>query len=311
MAKKNPEIVLIGCGNIGMKHMDSLHGLGFKIVSVADTDYSRVPPEFPHRYDDPEECLAETADGRVVVIASPTANHAEQAIWAAKAGAKGIYVEKPPAVTLAEWKAVMEAVGDRPVAVGFNFRYHQAILDVIKPHMADPKPASVVIAANDNITTWNGFGANSYVRDPISGGCLLTSGSHSIDLLVHLFGKYGALAGTLTSDDHYVTEADNTILIRGYHVPSKSHSMIYISYVAPPFSIIAIMRETDSICISLLDEKYAYGRATMHAKCLDAFMNYVKTGRPGDQCTVDQAAHVMEVIDGTRKSWNDRCAINF
>lgn len=64
-----------------------------------------------------------------VVIATPTATHAELAIAALEAG-KHILVEKPLAASVAEIDRIAAARGDRVVMVGHTFVYNSAIAEL-------------------------------------------------------------------------------------------------------------------------------------------------------------------------------------
>jgi len=77
-------------------------------------------------FGDLEEALNET-DADAVLIASPSAMHAEHAIRALDAG-KAVFVEKPFAVTVADAQRVLDRSREtaRPVIVGENYRYRPA-----------------------------------------------------------------------------------------------------------------------------------------------------------------------------------------
>jgi predicted dehydrogenase len=85
---------------------------------------------FPHvgRTTDLQDVLA---DGSVeaVIIATPTATHAELAVAALEAG-KHILVEKPLAASVEEIDRIATASGDRVVMAGHTFVYNSAIVAV-------------------------------------------------------------------------------------------------------------------------------------------------------------------------------------
>jgi predicted dehydrogenase len=85
---------------------------------------------FPHvRLTSDFQDLLADASVEAVVIATPTATHADLAVAALKAG-KHILVEKPLAASVEEVDRIAGARGDRVVMVGHTFVYNSAIISV-------------------------------------------------------------------------------------------------------------------------------------------------------------------------------------
>jgi len=310
VARETVEVVLVGLGSIGLKHYNNLVQLGARVVAVADPEYSRLPSEVPERYDDPMEAIAEEADGRAVVIASPTEFHVEQVQAAAAAKAAYVLVEKPPSVTGTEWRLTRGKLGDTRCVVGFNWRFHRGIDETLVQRCKGSK-AVYTIVSNDNITTWPNYGPNSFARDARSGGVLLTSLTHSIDLAILTFGPPTALVSALQSDDPSITNADHMAMVRILHASTGASGLLYTAWRPPPATFITIIRETDCMCVGVSDLQYSADRAQMHSRMMDSFLNYARTGREGNLCTAEQAQVVMDVVDAARLSWANRGPVQF
>ena len=130
-------VTVIGMGWMGQAHSrayrrvpDIFHDYGIcpRLVVIADPVPSRREEAvarfgFDHAVADWREAI-ETPGVDVVVVATPNAEHAEVAIAAASAG-KHVFCEKPVGRTLAETRAVADAVRHAGVqgGVGFNYRW--------------------------------------------------------------------------------------------------------------------------------------------------------------------------------------------
>ena len=130
-------VAVIGMGWMGQAHSrayrrvpDIFHDYGLRprLVVIADPVPSRreeavVRFGFDHAVADWRAAI-DTPGVDVVVVATPNAEHAEVAIAAASAG-KHVFCEKPVGRTLAETRAVADAVRHAAVqgGVGFNYRW--------------------------------------------------------------------------------------------------------------------------------------------------------------------------------------------
>jgi predicted dehydrogenase len=108
------KFALVGCGRIAKRHSELLGGgqiEGAKLVSVCDRKIERanaIAEEFDvHAYTDMHEMMTSEAVD-VVVVLTPSGNHAEHVIQLAPYG-KHIMVEKPMALTLDDADAMIRA----------------------------------------------------------------------------------------------------------------------------------------------------------------------------------------------------------
>ncbi|MBX8488501.1 Gfo/Idh/MocA family oxidoreductase [Pseudomonas cichorii] len=141
---------LIGAGRMGSFHGQTaaLHIPGACLAAIADPtpgQAARLAEKFNVQkvYTDPQQLLDDPdIDG--VLIAAPARSHAELVIAAARAG-KGVFCEKPMAITLDEADRAIAAAADArvPLQVGFNRRFarsfRQAHLDVVAGRIGTPQ----------------------------------------------------------------------------------------------------------------------------------------------------------------------------
>ena len=120
------KIALIGCGLWGRNIARNLHELG-SLAVVADNDEARAAA-FGKEFGCPavpvDDALRPDAHDGVALATNPQ-SHAELAVAALKAG-KGVFVEKPLAMNVAEAEAIADAAAKagRPVMVGHLVRHH-------------------------------------------------------------------------------------------------------------------------------------------------------------------------------------------
>src|SRR5215831_18992022 len=106
-------IGLFGYGFIAGAHVEALRTVGGQIVAVCGPHRERAEAfarrySIDHVYTEPAAMLARD-DIAAVVVASPDASHAALTIAAAHSG-KHVFCEKPLATSLADARAMVDAV---------------------------------------------------------------------------------------------------------------------------------------------------------------------------------------------------------
>ncbi len=127
-----------------------------------------------------DELLALRPDG--VVIATPSALHAEQSIRALQAGA-AVFCQKPLGRTAAEARAVVEAArgADRLLAVDLSYRHTEGMRRIRE--VIGQGGLGHLFAVD--LTFHNAYGPDKpWFRDPAlsGGGCVMDLGVHLVDL---------------------------------------------------------------------------------------------------------------------------------
>lgn len=137
------------------------------------------------------EELLKRDDIDAVVIASPNASHAEQAVAAAEAG-KHIYLEKPMAISLEDCRKIVKAVHNSNVKCDMG--YHRRLSPLpqyAKGLIKDGKLGDLALVESDYFhyvpgdwDIWEWAGKKDIAGTPIHGGT-----GHNIDLLRYFCGE--------------------------------------------------------------------------------------------------------------------------
>ena len=188
-----PRIGFLGVGWIGRQRMLSLARSGVAEVAVV-ADVSReaateAAAEVDARTVDPGALLTGEADVDAVVIATPSALHAEQSMTALAHG-MAVFCQKPLGRSGPETAAIVEAArrADRLLGVDLSYRHVEGVVrmhDVIAAGgIGQPYAADLVFH--------NAYGPDkSWFTDPelSGGGCVIDLGTHLVDLALWLFGR--------------------------------------------------------------------------------------------------------------------------
>jgi predicted dehydrogenase len=171
-----PRLGFLGLGWVGRSRLEAIEAAGVaEIAAVAD-------PALPDAVDTLDELFQHDLDG--VVIATPSALHAEQACAALERGL-AVFCQKPLGRTAAETRTVVEAAraADRLLGVDMSYRFVEAF-----------RTAREVVRSGDlgeilgaELVFHNAYGPDKpWFYDPYlaGGGCVVDLGVHLVDLAV-------------------------------------------------------------------------------------------------------------------------------
>jgi predicted dehydrogenase len=187
-----PRLGFLGVGWIGRDRMRALAAAGAaEVVAVADPAEEcrrEALQDVPGAQvaDDLDQLLAAGVDG--VVIATPSALHAEQAIAALEAGV-AVFCQKPLARDAAETARVVEAAraADRLLGVDLSYRF-TAAAQAVREQVASGALGPVHVV---DLVFHNAYGPDKgWFLDPrlSGGGCVIDLGIHLVDLLLWTLG---------------------------------------------------------------------------------------------------------------------------
>jgi len=185
-ARMRPRLGFLGVGWIGRHRLEAIAASGLaEVVAVADPAGDAVAAALgvvpsAVRAVGLDELLAAGLDG--VVIATPSALHAEQAIAALEGGA-AVFCQKPLGRTAAEVEAVVAAArrADRLLGVDLSYR-HTAGLRAIRELVRGGELGEVYAV---DLVFHNAYGPDKpWFYDPrlSGGGCVMDLGIHLVDL---------------------------------------------------------------------------------------------------------------------------------
>ncbi len=212
-----PRVGFLGTGWIGRHRMEAIVETGvIEPVAICDPSSdctAEAAGLAPHAriVGSLDAMLAEGVDG--VVIATPSALHAEQAIRALDAGA-AVFCQKPLGRNADEATAVVEAArtADRLIAVDFSYRLAegmQAIAGLVRGGaLGDIFAADLVFH--------NAYGPDKpwfYDRAQSGGGCVIDLGVHLVDLAMWIlnFPEVGEVHAHLASRGRPIDPGSSTV----------------------------------------------------------------------------------------------------
>jgi predicted dehydrogenase len=188
---------ILGLGRWGRSLVTSVQGKSADIAFVAAHTRTRASAEefcghnglrFVDTY---AQILSDPAID-AVVLATPHSLHAEQIAQAAAAG-KHVFVEKPMTLDLASAHASAEAAAKANVmlAVGFNRRFHPAIVEMRKRKAAGRLGAIVAMVGQHTTSTQSFLAADNWRSDPheAPAGAMTAVGVHLMDHMIEFGGR--------------------------------------------------------------------------------------------------------------------------
>jgi predicted dehydrogenase len=186
-----PRVGFLGVGWIGRHRMRALLAADLvEIAAIADISRENaaaagalVPGAL--KLEKLEQLLAQGLDG--VVIATPSACHAAQAVRALEAGC-AVFCQKPLGISADETAQVVRAArgADRYLSVDFSYRFTAGMQSIRQ--LARAGELGEVYAAD--LVFHNAYGPDKdWFYDPAlsGGGCLMDLGSHLVDLALWFF----------------------------------------------------------------------------------------------------------------------------
>lgn len=192
LSKRGPRLGFLGLGWIGRARMQALVEAGAaQVVAVADTDPALLREITPagrvQACASLEAMLRARLDG--VVIATPSALHAEQAIFALEHGCS-VFCQKPLARNAAEAARVVATARSRDRLLGVDFSYrHVAGIAAVRELILKGELGDVYAV---DLTFHNAYGPDKewfYDVARSGGGCVMDLGVHLIDLALWMTGS--------------------------------------------------------------------------------------------------------------------------
>jgi predicted dehydrogenase len=187
-----PRVAFLGTGWIGLSRMEAMIATGaIEAATIADPspamrDEALKLAPGARAFDSLEALLETRPDG--VVIATPSAMHAEQAIRCLEAGA-AVFCQKPLGRDAAEARAVVDAAraADRLLAVDLSYRW-TAGMAAIRDLLARGELGRVHAI---DLVFHNAYGPDKpwfYDLALAGGGCVMDLGVHLVDLALWSLG---------------------------------------------------------------------------------------------------------------------------
>jgi predicted dehydrogenase len=212
-----PRLGFLGVGWIGRHRMQAIIEADVAdVVAIADPSpdmaaeaqklapAAKIVPSL-------DDILKAKVDG--VVIATPSAMHAEQSICALSRGA-AVFCQKPLGRTASEAQAVIDAArkADRLIGVDFSYRYTQGMQRIAEIVRAGELGHVFAV----DLIFHNAYGPDKawfYERAQSGGGCVMDLGVHLVDLALWIldFPDVSAVTSQLFAGGEFLGPAPDRV----------------------------------------------------------------------------------------------------
>ncbi|NTW16257.1 MAG: Gfo/Idh/MocA family oxidoreductase [Syntrophaceae bacterium] len=192
-------VAILGCGLIGQKRSKALANT--KLVVCADVNETRakaLASGFPNCFGTSDWRMAAQRDDVDIVIVATTNDALVEASLAAVNAGKHVLVEKPAARNVKELDILTKAVNKQgvQVRVGFNHRYHPALLKARELVDAGELGEMMFIRGRYGHGGRKGYDREWRSNPELSGGGeLIDQGVHLIDLSRWFLGNFSEIQG--------------------------------------------------------------------------------------------------------------------
>jgi len=188
-------IGMVGLGSMSVRHVEAIRKCSQMELSAICTRSASNLNERANlwgvskTYLNYEDMLLES-DINAVVIITPNKFHAPMTMTALKAG-KHVFCEKPPAISAAEVKEIMECANGsgKVLMYGFMFRFSRKY-NFIRELREKGMFGEIYFAKAGTIRRSGNPGGWFTNKEMSGGGPLIDIGSHIIDLSLYLMGDY-------------------------------------------------------------------------------------------------------------------------
>jgi predicted dehydrogenase len=231
-------ILVLGCGSIGKRHIKNLHSMNVGQLFAYDVDKHKqrtVQKEFPvETFSSLEEALD---DGNVdaAFICTPPSLHVKQALKLLEHGIH-CFIEKPLSNTLAGLDRLVKLADQtkKTVLIGYNSRFSHFLIR-IKKLLDDGsigKPLFLRASLGYYLPFWRpqenyrkGYGA----KQSLGGGILLDA-SHEIDYVCCLLGEVNEVFAVCKKISNLDIDTEDFVEITMYH-KNGAYSQIHLDYL--------------------------------------------------------------------------------
>jgi len=249
---------LVGCGRISKNHIEALghHAEHAELVAVCDTDAHLLAQASAATGAAPFRTLADLlaqSDADVVVLATPSGLHAQQAITCARAG-RHVLCEKPMATRFEDAQAMLRACRDGGVKL-FVVKQNRlnATVQMVKRALDAGRFGRIYLATVNVFWTrpqsyydaaaWRG-------RWDLDGGAFMNQASHYVDLLDWLVGPVDSVhAYTATLARNIEAEDTGVMSVRLRHGGLASINVTMLTYAKNLEGSVTLLGERGTVRI--------------------------------------------------------------
>ena len=309
------EILVIGCGSIGERHLRCFQRTGRARVSACDANaalLARIAEQYgADTFVDLDSALAaKRYDG--IVICTPAQTHLDIALAGLRHGA-GLLIEKPLGTDLEKVTAVREVIGRSGKFVGIAYVYHfmpwiRGARDILSGGELG-RPLHVSVATGQHFPTFRpAYREIYYARHATGGGAIqdaLTHIANAVEWLVGPTTRIFSDAAHQSLDGVTVEDTVNVVARNGGALVNYALNQ----FQAPNEMTVQIHCEHDSMKIEGHAQRFGVFRRATNAwewhttapmERDDIFIAQAKAfldglhGKPTDLCTFDEAVQTLK-----------------
>jgi predicted dehydrogenase len=222
-----PRLGFLGVGWIGRSRLEAVERSGVaEIAALCDPAVDGAFASF-------DELLEQELDG--IVIATPSALHAEQACMALERGL-AVFCQKPLARTAAEARRVVDAAraADRLLGVDLSYREVEAFRHAVNVVHSGALGELVAV----DLVFHNAYGPDKpwfYDRELAGGGCVIDLGIHLVDLAMWALDRrsFDSVRARLRGDpveQHAVAQLDEVRLACSWNLHAGRDAVIEATF---------------------------------------------------------------------------------
>ncbi|HEX8155071.1 MAG TPA: Gfo/Idh/MocA family oxidoreductase [Thermoanaerobaculia bacterium] len=308
-----PRLGFLGVGWIGRNRLEAIRQSGVATIAAVADASRELAAEVANACEadvahDLEELLRSDVDG--IVIATPSALHASQAIAAIESG-RAVFCQKPLGRNAAETRAVIDAARAHDVLLGVDLSYrHTAAVQAIRaalPEIGDVFAADLVFH--------NAYGPDKpwfYDAAQSGGGCVIDLGIHLVDLAMWLLDldRIDRVTSRLFmhgSVEHFATATldtprTNIRLACSWNLPAGRDAVIEASFYGTRGAL--ALRNVDGSFYDFVAERHHGTRREVLAeppdawggRAAEAWARQLATGARFDPA-IESAGRVANVLD--------------
>ncbi|MCP5103667.1 MAG: Gfo/Idh/MocA family oxidoreductase [bacterium] len=216
------KIALIGCGRVGAlleedplrakpaSHMGGINKIRERVesLSICDINDSRLL-HCREKWGIPREktypgykMILECERPDIVVIATWTATHRDIALYAVETGVKGIVLEKPAAIDLAQAQEIIDACKANKVKLVVNHERRWDPLYRKTREIVREKWLGNLKFIYGNVLCQSALkGSWKSVLEEVGGGPLLHDGTHLVDMIRYFAGDIDSISGSVKREN--------------------------------------------------------------------------------------------------------------
>ena len=308
------DILVIGAGSIGERHIRCFLKTGRARVSVCEIDRALLG-RMANDYDLSQACEdfgdALSSNPRAVVIAAPAHLHIPMAIRAAEAGCH-LLIEKPLSTDISGVEVLKRRVLEQRLVaqVGYTFRHHPLVAKV-KDQIDQGRwglPLQLTIVSGQHFPTYRpAYRDIYYARHETGGGAIQDALTHFLDTAQWWLGSIDRLTGDMEHLSLKGVEVEDTVNVLARHGDIMG-SYHFNQHQYPDESVFTLVCERGTLRLELCANRLrimdrpdgdwedeinnAFQRDDIFVSQANSFLDAIE-GQPSISCTIDEAKHTI------------------